>query len=95
MEGCGLLYDSPEEKCLAKSQEAMETSSFHVVQYAAMKALLLLLTAAALTSCWVAPRRRPLSPGGPAITPMERHDRSVLSPGGRAITPRERYHRRH
>ena len=64
-------------------------------KYAAMKALLLLLTAAALTSCWAAPRRHPLSPGGPAITPMERHDRSVLSPGGRAITPRERYHRRH
>lgn len=90
-----LLYDSPEEKCLAKSSEAHETTSFQMVQYAAMKALLLLLTATALTSCWVAPRRHPLSPGGPAITPMERHDRSVLSPGGRAITPRERYHRRH
>lgn len=59
-----------------------------------MKALLLfLLVSLPLTSCWVTPRRSPYSPGGRAITPMERHDRSVLSPGGRAITPRERRNR--
>lgn len=61
-----------------------------------MKALLCLsLISLVLSSCWVSPRRHPASPGGRAITPMERHDRSVLSPGGRAITPRERYQRRH
>ncbi|MBE7497200.1 MAG: hypothetical protein HS117_19840 [Verrucomicrobiaceae bacterium] len=55
--------------------------------------LTVLLTGTALTSCWVTPRRHPLSPGGHAITPMERHDRSPLSPGGSRITPRERRHR--
>ncbi|HRH95266.1 MAG TPA: hypothetical protein PLB55_04995 [Prosthecobacter sp.] len=65
-----------------------------------MKLLRLLLSGlflVTLSSCWVTPRpvRSPYSPGGRAITPMERHDRSVLSPGGRVITPRERYRRWH
>jgi len=67
-----------------------------MVLWSTMKALLLiLLVSLPLTSCWVTPRRSPYSPGGRAITPMERHDRSPLSPGGRYITPRERYHRHH
>lgn len=64
----------------------------------AMKSHTLLLAGLALltlSSCYVTPRRAPLSPGGRAITPIERHDRSVLSPGGRAITPRERHARRY
>ncbi len=43
-----------------------------------------------LTSCYVTPRRSPLSPGGRFITPMERNNHSPLSPGGRAVTPLER-----
>ena len=58
-----------------------------------MKTTLLLASLILLSSCYITPRRSPLSPGGPRITPMERHDRSVLSPGGRKITPRERVHR--
>lgn len=78
------------------SAEELETITGSVVLCGLMKALLLiLLVSLSLTSCWVTPRRSPYSPGGRAITPMERHDRSVLSPGGRAITPRERYHRHH
>lgn len=78
-----------------KFGEELETTSFPVIQCAVMKALLLLLITSSLSSCLVVPRRHPLSPGGAAITPMERRDRSVLSPGGRAITPRERSHRRY
>jgi hypothetical protein len=79
-----------------KSAEQLETIACRVVLCSTMKALLLLLLVSVpLTSCWAAPRRSPYSPGGRAITPMERHDRSVLSPGGRAITPREPYHRHH
>ncbi len=78
------------------SVEELETNACRVVLCGVMKMpLLILLVSLPLTSCWVTPRRSPYSPGGRAITPMERHDRSVLSPGGRAITPRERYHRHH
>ncbi|MBL9179165.1 MAG: hypothetical protein JNM65_13975 [Verrucomicrobiaceae bacterium] len=63
--------------------------------------LLSVLFASSLASCYVTPRphapragaRSIHSPGGRAITPMERADRSPFSPGGRAITPRERRHR--
>ena len=68
------------------------------VTFIAMKAHTLVLAAlflVTLSSCYVTPRRAPLSPGGRAIAPIERHDRSVLSPGGRVITPRERAARRH
>ena len=63
--------------------------------YAGMKALPLLLLAMCLSACRAAPWRSPYSPGGRAVTPIERHDRSPLSPGGRVVTPRERYHRHH
>ncbi|MDZ4405078.1 hypothetical protein [Prosthecobacter sp.] len=58
----------------------------------------LLLSALLLTtlaSCYVTPRpaRNPYSPGGRAITPMERNNRSPLSPGGVIVTPRERHRR--
>jgi hypothetical protein len=74
-----------------------QSKLFHITTMKLHQFLLSGLFLATLTSCWVTPRpaRNPYSPGGRAITPMERHDRSVLSPGGRVITPRERYRRWH